>query len=84
MPCQSPHPAPGSARSELGAQQVPKVDAPGHRWATPDLLPEGAALTVLSGAPKTGKSLFTLQVAVEVAKGLKPSAPERPEEDAEN
>lgn len=47
---------------ELMEKEFPPVE-----WAIPGLLPAG--LTVLGGAPKTGKSFFALQIAAAVACG---------------
>lgn len=44
-------------------------DAPANPWLVTDFLAR-AALAVIAGAPKAGKSLFALELAVSVATGL--------------
>ena len=49
------------------ADELLKKEWPKPRWAIPDLLPMG--FTIIAGAPKVGKSWFTLQLALAVSTG---------------
>lgn len=51
----------------LSAAELQGMVFPPPRWAVPDLIPEG--LTILAGAPKTGKSFFALGLCLAVALG---------------
>jgi len=48
----------------LTAAELMKLEFPPPQWLVEGLLPEG--LTVLSGAPKVGKSWLSLQIALSV------------------
>jgi RecA-family ATPase len=49
------------------AAEILKTDYPPVKWIIPSMMPEG--LTLLSGAPKIGKSWFALSLCVAVATG---------------
>ncbi|MFE6485846.1 AAA family ATPase [Streptomyces sp. NPDC057757] len=51
------------------ADDLYRAEFPEPRWAVPDLIPEG--LTVLTGAPKVGKSWICLGLGLSVATGGK-------------
>jgi hypothetical protein len=51
----------------FGAARLVNGEGRALRWAVPGLVPEG--LTILAGAPKTGKSWMCLDLAVAVAAG---------------
>ncbi|NMC34029.1 MAG: AAA family ATPase [Veillonellaceae bacterium] len=51
----------------LSAAELQKMVFPPAKWAVPSLIPEG--LTILAGAPKTGKSFFALSVCLSIAQG---------------
>ncbi|WP_372408837.1 AAA family ATPase [Streptomyces luteireticuli] len=51
------------------ADALYRAEFPEPRWAVPDLIPEG--LTVLTGAPKVGKSWICLGLGLAVASGGK-------------
>ena len=51
----------------LTAKELMELDFPPPEWLIEGLLPEG--LTVLSGAPKIGKSWLSLQLALAVTTG---------------
>lgn len=51
------------------ADALYQAEFPAARWAVPDLIPEG--LTVLTGAPKVGKSWICLGLGLAVASGGK-------------
>ncbi len=49
------------------AQELRSKVFPPIKWAVPDMIPSG--LSILGGAPKTGKSILALQLAIGVAIG---------------
>ncbi|MGW2368261.1 AAA family ATPase [Streptomyces sp. NPDC001667] len=56
-------------RAAWTADALYSAEFPEPRWAVPDLIPEG--LTVLTGAPKVGKSWICLGLGLAVASGGK-------------
>lgn len=61
-----PTPPKPRARIYLGSELM-AMSFPAPEWVVPDLLPEG--LATITGRPKIGKSLLTLQLAMCVAEG---------------
>jgi hypothetical protein len=53
--------------SYKSAAEILKTEYPPVKWIIPNMMPEG--LTLLSGAPKIGKSWFALSLCVAVATG---------------
>ncbi len=54
---------------DFTARSLMKIDFPNPKWIVPKIIPEG--LTILSGRPKIGKSIISLNLAVAVAMGGK-------------
>lgn len=52
----------------ISAKDLSKKDIPELRWSIENLLPEG--LTILAGSPKTGKSIFALNLAIQISSGI--------------
>ncbi len=52
---------------DLTVQSLMKMDFPEPKWIIPSTIPEG--LTIVSGRPKVGKSIFSLNLAISVATG---------------
>lgn len=52
---------------DLTVQSLMKMDFPDPKWIVPSIIPEG--LSLLSGRPKVGKSIMSVNLAVAVASG---------------
>lgn len=65
----SDHISSANRQAAWTADALYRAEFPAARWAVPDLIPEG--LTVLTGAPKVGKSWICLALGLAVATGGK-------------
>lgn len=59
----------GSPLRGIAASTLMEMSFPEARWAIPGILPEG--INILAGKPKKGKSIFALNICLDIAIGYK-------------